>query len=583
MSLNRLFWTVSIMLMLLFSALVARIVSAEWGDYQRGARSVEALRIVQLAMIATEKLSVERGPSNAVMGAGEVEPDLKSELEQKRLQSDRSLDDLLVALRAEVDVNYRPVIDKADDVRLALEGARKKVDVQVALPLSRRTSTGISAAVAGMVELNAMLIVVVSDVSAIAVRADPELLNGLAGMRIASSLREYAGQVGSRFTSPIAMRRPLTKVEVIEFGKLYGRVGPLRTLLDLQLRSYKASTAFRSTLAEVDAQYFNNGFLFLDGLLQIGLSSGTYGVDMSELARRYVPTMEPILRLRDVIYVDLIAQAEIRNREARNLLLGIVVLALFAFIFFSFLLYLVRQRVVQPILRATNLVVALADGRLDVPLPQSWYGDEMGDMLRALHVLKERSLERLSLASEREALIEKLQISSSTDFLTGALNRRAFFTRGEQQMAIARRYKRSVALILLDIDHFKQINDGYGHLAGDNILRGAMQMVGRLLRNVDVLARYGGEEFVILLPEADAGQACIVAEKLRAMLMSHKFAIDVDKEISITASFGVSALLADETLDILIGQADEALYLAKKNGRNRVVCADEWRLSAADA
>jgi diguanylate cyclase (GGDEF)-like protein len=113
-------------------------------------------------------------------------------------------------------------------------------------------------------------------------------------------------------------------------------------------------------------------------------------------------------------------------------------------------------------------------------------------------------------------LITQLQTSSNTDFLTGVLNRRAFFTQAGQQMGLSQRYGRGMAVVLFDID-FKRINDTYGHQAGDVILHGVAQLVAGLLRKVDVLARYGGEEFIILLPEADLAQAG-AAEKLRAAL-----------------------------------------------------------------
>ncbi len=571
MSLNRLFWLVSLALMLLFSVLAARILLIEWDAYRRGARSVDAVRVVQLTMLAMEKISVERGPSNALMGGDPQDlPALRKQLDAARRDSDEALFHVLDALRQEVDLRYAPAIRKIEAVRKALGPARDRIDQQVGLVKGRRSSREITEAVDGMVDLIPMLVSSVADLSSIAIRSDPEVLDGLTGMRVAASLREYAGQVGSKFTAPVILQRPLTKSEVIEIGKLYGRIEQLRTLLDIQMRAYKDNPAFRAALSDLDTQYFGQGFPFLDGLLQTGLLSGSYEVNTAELAARYVPPMASILRLRDVILVDLIREAEIRHRQAFNLLVGAITMTLFAFVFFFMLLYLVRQRVVRPVLKATQLVVGLAEGNHDAPIPQARHKDEIGDMLRALHVLKERSLERISLAGERETLIGQLQLSSNTDFLTGVLNRRAFFAQSEQQLAIAQRYGRNLALVLLDIDHFKRLNDTYGHLAGDNVLRNAVQKIAQLLRKVDVFARYGGEEFIILLPEADLEQGVAVAEKLRAMLAAQAFALGDGRKLGITASFGVSALGAEEDLDQLIRQADEALYAAKHKGRNRV-------------
>jgi len=126
---------------------------------------------------------------------------------------------------------------------------------------------------------------------------------------------------------------------------------------------------------------------------------------------------------------------------------------------------------------------------------------------------------------------------------------------------------------LLDIDYFKQINDAHGHIAGDEVLRGVVKLVGRLLRKVDIFARYGGEEFILLLPEADLEQGIAVAEKLRLALAAQTVDLGDGQLIQVTASFGVAALAGDETSRSLISLADEALYDAKHRGRNCVVRA----------
>src|SRR5450830_2064255 len=499
MSLNRLFWFISLALMLLFSAMTARVVVREWGTYARGANSVEAVRVVQLAMRALETVSTERGPSNAVMGGSPaVVPMLRQQLAAARGRSDAALSDLQTVLRKNTDARYVSALRKLEQVRLALASARQRVDQQAGLLKEQRAMDGVALAVQGMVAVVPTLVSVISDVSSLAVEADPELLDGLTGMRVAASLREYAGQVGSKFTAPIIMQQPLAQHEVIEIGKLYGRIEQLRSLLNIQMRAYRNNPAYNAALSDLDAQYFGKGLPILGQLLQVGLISGGYELTTAELAARYVPPMASILRLRDVILSDLIRDAEIRKRHARNYLIATVVMAMVAVIFFFVLMYLVRQRVLAPILRATTLVTGLAVDNLEVEIPQARYQDEIGDMLRALQVLKARSLERISLAGEREMLIQQLQVSSNTDFLTGVLNRRAFFAHSEQQLAVAQRYKRNLALVLLDIDHFKRINDSYGHLAGDSILRNAVQLIAQLLRKVDILARYGGEEFIIL-------------------------------------------------------------------------------------
>jgi diguanylate cyclase (GGDEF)-like protein len=161
------------------------------------------------------------------------------------------------------------------------------------------------------------------------------------------------------------------------------------------------------------------------------------------------------------------------------------------------------------------------------------------------------------------------------DGLTGAFNKRKFDEELEREFARARRYERPLALILADIDHFKNVNDTYGHLVGDFVLKHVASIVRGALRAEQVFARVGGEEFAILSPELQPDGARFFAEKLRARIESTVCHQD-DDEIGITCSFGVSGVGADVTRpDDLIRAADRALYRSKNTGRNRVTLSGD--------
>ncbi len=157
------------------------------------------------------------------------------------------------------------------------------------------------------------------------------------------------------------------------------------------------------------------------------------------------------------------------------------------------------------------------------------------------------------------------QIRSSTDPLTGAANRWQMYNSLEREWQACQNQKRTFSVILLDIDHFKSINDLYGHHAGDAVLQELTQVFQKTLGNLGSVGRWGGEEFLILLPHATLEQARIQAETLRTTLAKHKF-----KTGQVTASFGVASLLPLESTNDLMRRADENLYSAKLSGRNRV-------------
>jgi len=162
---------------------------------------------------------------------------------------------------------------------------------------------------------------------------------------------------------------------------------------------------------------------------------------------------------------------------------------------------------------------------------------------------------------------QELQHLANFDTLTGVYNRRLFNECFEKEKLRAYRYQQPLSLIICDLDHFKQVNDRYGHNEGDRVLKDTAEVFKKTLRNTDIYARWGGEEFVILLPHTDLGAAEQVADKLRLAINQ----IEVHEKLpNLTASLGVSTWLCEEQSVNLFKRADDALYQAKQSGRNRV-------------
>jgi len=179
-------------------------------------------------------------------------------------------------------------------------------------------------------------------------------------------------------------------------------------------------------------------------------------------------------------------------------------------------------------------------------------------------------LKFLSGADAEAKYHEEIYRMTIVDGLTQIHNKRALFEALEKELMRARRYERDLALLMFDIDFFKRINDQYGHLAGDHVLRELARIVQERIRREEVFARYGGEEFVILLPETPLPGAAALAESLRARVANHPFVFQGER-IPVTVSIG-TALLGenDKVASDLIQRADEKLYEAKRGGRNRV-------------
>jgi diguanylate cyclase (GGDEF)-like protein len=173
-----------------------------------------------------------------------------------------------------------------------------------------------------------------------------------------------------------------------------------------------------------------------------------------------------------------------------------------------------------------------------------------------------------------ETALEQNRLLATQDTLTGCLNRRAMTEKLGEALAMAARFGTPCSVVLIDLDHFKHVNDSYGHAAGDEVLRTVADLARSQLRDVDSLGRWGGEEFLVLLPATNAPDALVCAERLQAKLAQVSFpAISPDLHLSFSA--GVAAIGRDERLATLIDRADKAMYQAKQAGRARVVPATE--------
>jgi len=168
--------------------------------------------------------------------------------------------------------------------------------------------------------------------------------------------------------------------------------------------------------------------------------------------------------------------------------------------------------------------------------------------------------------TERKQLENKLERLATIDELTQVYNRTKFQEVIKSELERAKRYNHPLSMLMFDIDHFKAINDTYGHSVGDYVLQTLAQIAKENLREIDYLVRWGGEEFIIIAPETDLGRAKALAERIRTAIENYRF----DQAGKITISFGVTEFKESDTEDTFIRRADDAMYKAKEKGRNRV-------------
>ncbi|MBF0302022.1 MAG: diguanylate cyclase [Desulfamplus sp.] len=185
--------------------------------------------------------------------------------------------------------------------------------------------------------------------------------------------------------------------------------------------------------------------------------------------------------------------------------------------------------------------------------------------LRIKRVIREMNLKR-----QHEELVQTLEMLAITDGLTGLYNHRHFYQQLNAEIQRHIRYKTTLSLLLMDIDHFKIFNDTWGHLEGDKILMELGVMIKSCLRNMDSAYRYGGEEFTVILPETNLDSACVVGERIRVLFASKRFFPAEGQQTSATISVGVAQFNENESIPSFIKRADMAMFKSKQGGRNRV-------------
>jgi diguanylate cyclase (GGDEF)-like protein len=572
MRLTRLFTLISVILALLVSSVLSRSLWSDWRDYRAAERGLQALQLLELAMQAAEKLSFERGPANAVLGDSYPATPLKQEaLRTARRSTNAALLKLRQQLNSQADEGSGSRIHQLAPLELALNEARRSVDQLAAQPPPGRTPLLLDATVERMFALVPLALDTVTETTRASEQAYPRVARALVKAHLAVELREYAGRLGSALTVPLATGTPLTPAQQQRLHFLRGRLEQLRQLIKMANNEVDQSPRVKQAVARMDAEYFEQGQAIVAEVEQRGRQGLSYEMDTAQFAQRYVPTMTPILALRDALLEEAQVRARIDFARARNELRWAMLAGAAILLVLVTLLVIVRRRVVAPLLRATRAVVRLGNGDYTPPSRISRRQDEIGDMLRALASLRENGVERQRLEQERARLIEELKTRADTDYLTGILNRRAFATAGNLRLRGAREQDESLAVILFDVDHFKSVNDRYGHDAGDQVLIRITEVVRATLRDGEILARYGGEEFVVMPTYCGLEAARALAERLRVLIENEALILSDGQRLRVTASFGVAVAHGlHAALDDLFHSADLALYRAKRNGRNRV-------------
>lgn len=539
-------------------------------DYLNYRRGVTEFSRFHAALHAAATISRERGPANSLMGASdEQRPQFAAALKASREETDEDVAKLETLFKAEIDESAE-MHSAFSAVKAQLEAGRTAVDAVAAMPLSERSGAKIAEAIQTMFRAadRAQDYRDAAGRSIIALAPETGAEVMLASM--AGTMRERAGRLGSYVVMMLTSQGQARSHYRAAFESELNRLFEVNELLKTYASTTLQSQAVARLLDQVSVSYFAGSLPYAQRVA-FALNDGA-GPTAGEFTAKYVPGMKSTETLRELIETTaLISLEEVQQKELKAMLIS-ALLAGMAISVMVGLAYVLRRSLFRPMLAAIRQIDEIAAGNLAQPSRMPLAGREVDEMFQRLDLLREQQRSKRHLEMERKSMTEELRRLSQTDALTGLLNRRAL---GE---AVAQLFKasgtRNIAVIMFDIDHFKSINDRYGHAVGDLVLQRAAQILRPCLRSGDLFARYGGEEFLIVLGDATEASARMAAEKLREALAR---AVIIDEHgLKVTASFGVDwrAACGLEDWEKLAVVADKRLYRAKRGGRNLVCSSD---------
>lgn len=572
MRLQKIFLILALLMAALISAQMLHTLSGTAMQWRGGVDGLNAMQDLRLVLVASEMASRERAPANGMLRDDlPNDPNKIALLNAARQKTNAAFKELEFAFQTDsVDkTRLRTILSNAQR-QLVL--ARQSIDLTASLPKSERTTLGIRASITEMFEVVDVLSPATLQLTNVVQATYPKETNFLLAARAAADLREYAGRLGSYFTVASAKRELIALEDLMAMKQLMGRIEQLRSDLLERVHTIDGNDVIYKATAEMLNRYFETAIPYVEGQLAIGLTDASLMTDATSFGKRYVADMNSIVSLKNALIDEALRNARIDQAEAQKAAYWVIAWTAATFLLLAAGLFIIEFRISRPMRKVGRLIFEISHGNLGIAIAQPRYQDEMADVLKSVSVLRDNSAARVALEDERQRLLIQLKEQAATDFLTELPNRRGFFELAEPSFHSLLRQGHPIAIAIYDVDHFKRVNDTYGHDIGDMVLKAIASLSKKHLRSGDLVARHGGEEFLLFMPYCDLASGVSKAEVLRAQIEQLTVALPDGRELKITASFGVDqCLAADKSVDDSIKRCDEKLYLAKESGRNKVV------------
>jgi diguanylate cyclase (GGDEF)-like protein len=498
-------------------------------------------------------VSAERGPANNLMGASVPDARLAEGLAAARKATDNKLSELEKSFAD--DIRTQPELAKSlAETRQKLEQSRELVDQVAALPPDARNHGAMSNAISSMFKAADSVNLLRGRAARAIIKVTPDVAIDIALTGTAGVMRDRIGRLGSYVIMSLKANRQEKLGYRTKFDTEMQSLLSLRASLINYTAAYLSTPQLDGALRDLETYYFGQALRYAQNTIVMAVPSAQPSA--LEFSRNYIDGMRSSDTLRDLILSETRARIEKKKQEAliyggtSLFLAGIAVLVLLR------LTSVYKTALFRPMQSVQAQIAAIAGGDLSESNHEDRVAPEVKKMFEELDFL-------------REQLRQKGEMENQQRALAGVFNRRAL-EKAVRSILTGEEQCQSLGVMIVDIDHFKSINDRYGHAMGDIALQKTAGLLRSALRKDDILARYGGEEFVVVLQDVSHATATATADRLRRLIEAQT--IDEQSSLSLTASFGVvwQEARAINSWDELIAIADDRLYEAKRAGRNRV-------------
>ena len=557
---QKLYIAMSIIILSLCSLSIPLIVKS-YRDYNKTNQALTEIQALQAVADLANKISRERAPANKLMSSNQQDF-AKHVLELKlyRLTVDEQMKKTLEVLKHSNLPNLDlSLFDRLDE---ALTQGRQQVDAYAALPREQRNAETMDQAILKMFNAWDRSHDVLKDVIAVSEGKDTAVSNFYVQILLLADLRDQAGRAASNVMAHVAFKQPIPETNLARSLQTRKQVMYLWELIDTLQPERDKTEEFKVLHQAVYNEFLAKGLLIVERLMNESIYHRPYYLTGTQLTEAIVDKFSTVVELQNYLLKYSVEKAIIEKHKAQNILLTTVGISLISIFAALFTMIYARKRVFSPLIQAREILFDLSHSSIRPnPMDTKDQPANMYSLFTAIQQLKQT-------LQQRDALEFRLKNIAHLDSLTGVANRYAL---NEYIKLLENQPTQfsETCLMVIDIDHFKQVNDVYGHLMGDQVIQFVAEKLKENIRTSDLLVRYGGDEFIVLIENVGMERALKIAEKIRSEIYEAKpldnvRCPDLKVSISIGVAIGATSWMA------LLEKADRALFQAKEQGKNKV-------------